>query len=111
MTTLARARSIALGLPEATEQDHHGIPSFRVRDKVFATVPDDTHLRVMVDEVEIRAAVADNPVACQPFYWGKRLACVVVHLPRAKAVLVEELLTDAWALKAPKKLLDQLPDG
>ena len=32
------------------------------------------------------------------------------HLPRAKAVLVEELLTDAWALKAPKKLLDQLPD-
>lgn len=54
MTALARARTIALGLPEASEQDHHGIASFRVRGKVFATVPDDTHLRVMVDEVEIQ---------------------------------------------------------
>jgi hypothetical protein len=108
VTTLARARTIALGLPEATEQDHHGMTSFRVRGKIFATVPDDTHLRVMVDEVEIRAAAAENPTACQPFYWGKRLACVVVHLPRAKVELVEELLTDAWALKAPKKLLDRL---
>jgi len=54
VTALARARTIALGLPEASEQDHHGIASFRVRGKVFATVPDDTHLRVMVDEVEIQ---------------------------------------------------------
>ena len=37
--------------------------SFRVRGKIFATVPDDTHLRVMVDEIEIRAAVAANPEA------------------------------------------------
>ena len=49
--------------------------SFRVRGKIFATVPDDTHLRVMVDEMEIRAAVAANPDACQELYWGKRLAC------------------------------------
>jgi hypothetical protein len=110
VTTLARARRIALGLPEATEQEHHDMASFRVRGKIFATVPDDTHLRVMVDEVEIRAAVAENPTACQPFYWGKRLACVVVHLPRATAELVEELLIDAWTLKAPKRLLDQLSD-
>jgi hypothetical protein len=74
MTTLAQARALALGLPEATEPDHHGMVSFRVRGKIFATVPDDTHLRVMVDEMEIRAAVAENPNACQEFYWGKRLA-------------------------------------
>jgi hypothetical protein len=76
VTTLAQARTIALGLLEAAEQDHHGTTSFRVRGKIFATVPDDTDLRVMVDEVEIRAVVAENPTACQPFYWGKRLACV-----------------------------------
>src|SRR5271163_4229782 len=111
MTTLAQARKIALALPEATEEDHHELTSFRVRGKIFATVPDDTHLRVMVDEVEIRAAVAENPKACQPFSWGKRLACVVVHLPRAKAVLVEELLTDAWAQKAPKRLLGRVTES
>ena len=60
MTTLAQARKIALALPEATEEAHHELTSFRVRGKIFATVPDDTHLRVMVDEMEIRAAVAEN---------------------------------------------------
>ncbi len=110
MISLGRARDLALALPEATEQDHHDLGSFRVRGKIFATVPDDTHLRVMVDEVEIRAAVAANPESCAEYYWGRRLACVVVDLDRATEVLVQELLTDAWALKAPKKLLKDLGD-
>ncbi|HLM95231.1 MAG TPA: MmcQ/YjbR family DNA-binding protein [Acidimicrobiales bacterium] len=108
MTTLARARKIALALPEVTEAPHHDLASFRVRGKIFATVPDDRHLRVMVDEPEIRAAVAENPDACEELYWGKRLACVVVDLPHAGADLVEELLTDAWMRKAPQKLVNEL---
>jgi hypothetical protein len=108
VTTLSQARKIALALPEATEQDHHGMVSFRVRGKIFATVPDDAHVRVMVDEMEIRAAVGENPHACQEFYWGKRLACVVVELGAATPALVKELLVEAWARKAPKKLADEL---
>jgi hypothetical protein len=108
MTTLAQARKLALALPEVTEEPHHDLSSFRVKGKIFATVPDDTHLRVMVDETEVRAAVADNPEACQECHWGKRLACVEVNLPRAGPDLVEELLTDAWIRKAPKKLVDAL---
>ncbi len=110
MTTLAQARRLALALPEATEEDHHDITSFRVRGKIFATVPDDTHLRVMVDEMEIRAAVAENPKACQEFYWGKRLACVVVDLKLARLPLVRDLLTDAWIRKAPAKLVRDLAE-
>jgi hypothetical protein len=109
--SLGQARNLALALADATEQIHHDMGSFRVHGKIFATVPDDTHLRVMVDEVEIRAAVAANPEACAELYWGKRLACVVVDLEQATAVLVQELLTDAWALKAPKKLLKELGDS
>jgi hypothetical protein len=105
VTTVNQARKLALALPEATEQDHHGMASFRVRGKIFATVPDDTHLRVMVDEMEIRAAVAENPEACEEFYWGKRLACVVVDLGRATPQLAGELLVEAWARKAPMKLV------
>jgi len=111
MTTLAQARKLALALPEVTEEPHHDLSSFRVRGKIFATVPDDTHLRIMVDETEISAAVAENPGVCEELYWGKRLACVVVNLPRATTELVEELLTDGWICKAPKRLLDKLPDG
>ncbi len=108
MTTLGHARKVALALPETTEEAHHDMSSFRVRGKIFATVPDDAHLRVMVDEGEIRAAVAANPEACRELFWGKRLAAVEVDLKRAKPSLVKDLLTDAWIRKAPKKLVDEL---
>jgi hypothetical protein len=31
-------RALALALPGAVEQDHHGSPSFRVGGKIFATL-------------------------------------------------------------------------
>jgi hypothetical protein len=103
---LALARAIALALPETTEQGHHGMPSFRVRGKILATVPDDEHIRVMLAEDEIRAVVAEYPDLCAPSYWGKELACVVVSLAPATRTLLEELLTEAWLTKAPKALME-----
>jgi hypothetical protein len=102
-------RRIALALPEAVEQDHHGIASFRVRGRIFATVPDPEHVRVMFGEQEILAAVSEHPATCSPLYWGKRLACLVVLTADAPAELLRELLTDAWLRKAPKALAAQLP--
>ena len=80
--------------------------SFRVGTKIFATVPDGEHVRIMVDESEILAAVAEDPLACEPFYWGGRLACVVVNTRKAPPQLVSELLTEAWRRKAPKRLAE-----
>lgn len=108
MTPLQQARALALALPEVSEQDHHGMASFRIRGKIFATVPDDAHLRIMVDDRAIHWAVTENPGACQEFYWGKRLARVVVDLARATPELVDELLVEAWARKAPQKLARSL---
>jgi len=42
-----------------------------------------------------RAAVADNPGACQELCSGKRLACVVVDVARTAPEDVEELLVEA----------------
>ena len=110
--TIDDARDLALRLPQVTEQDHHGMVSFRVRGKIFATVPDDQHLRVMVDEGEILAAVAENPAVFSGFYWGKRLACLLVDLAGADLQQVRELLTEAWLRRAPATLARQLPpDG
>jgi hypothetical protein len=95
----------ALTLPEAVEQDHHGLPSYRVRGRIFATAPDAEHLRVMVDEGEIRAAAAENPDAFAEFWWGSRLACLVVDLRVAPPDHVRELLTEAWRRKAPRTLV------
>ncbi len=76
--------------------------SFRVRGRIFATVPDEGHIRIMVDEVEIHAAVTENPTFCEEVYWGNRLACVVVRLASAAPDQLRELLTEAWLRKAPK---------
>jgi hypothetical protein len=104
MTTLAQARKMALSLPETTEEPHHDLSSWRVKGKIFATVPDDDHLRVMLAEEESRAAVAEHPDFCAEIYWGARLAGVVVDLATASPDVVSEFLEDAWRRKAPLKL-------
>jgi hypothetical protein len=104
MVSPQQARALALALPEAIEQDHHGRPSFRVAGKIFATLWDETTLNVMLDEPGILTAVQSRPEACAERWWGKRLAAVAVDLPHADATLVRELLADAWEHKAPAKL-------
>ncbi|HLH64245.1 MAG TPA: MmcQ/YjbR family DNA-binding protein [Solirubrobacteraceae bacterium] len=98
------ARRLALGLPEAVEQDHHGRPSFRVGGKIFATLWDGRTMNVMVDEPGMRTAIARHPQWCTERYWGKRLAAVAVDLERAPADGLAELLADAWENKAPARL-------
>lgn len=98
-------RQLALALPQAVEQDHHGRPSFRVAGRIFATLWDADHMNVMLDEPGIRTAVQDNPGVCEEFWWGKQLRAVQVDLARVDVALAGELLADGWEHKAPKRLL------
>src|SRR5437660_9702778 len=102
MVTLDEARRIALALPEAVEQDHHGRASFRVAGRIFATLWDEGHMNVMLGEPGIHTSVQANPAACRELWWGKRLRGVQVDLARADETLARELLADAWEQKAPK---------
>jgi hypothetical protein len=105
MVSREHARRLALAQPEAVEKDHHGRPSFRVADKIFATQWDEDHMNVMLDEGGIRTAVESRPETCEEVWWGKRLAAVRVDLGRADAEMLASLLADAWEGKAPKRLL------
>jgi hypothetical protein len=91
-------------LPEATEQDHHGRPSFRVRGRIFATLWSPTELNVMVEQELILAAVATTPAACSARSWGTRLVAVQVALAVADEELVRDLLQAAWSRRAPRSL-------
>jgi hypothetical protein len=102
--TSDEARTLALALPEAVEQDHHGKSSFRVGGKIFATLWDDEHLNVMLDEGGILQAVQEQPDACAEVWWGKRLAAVRVELPLADSKKLAQMLREAWELRAPKRL-------
>jgi hypothetical protein len=105
MVSREEARELALRLPEAVEQDHHGRPSFRVAGKIFATQWDEQHMNVMLDEGGILTAIDSRPEACDEVGWGKRLAAVRVDLRRIDRATLESLLADAWEGKAPKRLL------
>jgi hypothetical protein len=101
------ARAAALALPEASEQDHHGRPSFRVQGKIFATLWDERHVNVMLEEDGIRTAVQAHAATCEEVWWRKRLSAVRVDLDAADRALLQELLTDAWERRAPKRLLGE----
>ena len=100
MVTTVEVRRLALSLPGSAEQDHHGKPSFRVRGKIFATLPDEGRLNVMVDECAVRWAVGAEPVACEELWWGRRLRGVRVDLHAASRDTISELLADAWRSRA-----------
>ena len=103
---LEQARRFALSLPEASEEPHFDMSSFRVRGKIFATVPpDEAHLQVFVDEGETRASVAEDRAAFGELWWGRQLRGVRVNLAAADAARVCELLEESWRRKAPKRLV------
>ena len=99
------ARALALSLPEAVEQDHHGRPSFRVGGKIFATLWSDERMNVMLDEGGALTAIERSPEVCVAVWWGKRLAAVGVALARVEHGRLRDLLEDAWEGKAPSRLL------
>jgi hypothetical protein len=99
--TEEQARALALALPEVTEADHHGRPSFRLGTAVLATLWAPGILNVMVGESEARAAEGG---AVALLWWGKRLSGVRVELAAADEATVADLLQEAWTRRAPARL-------
>lgn len=105
---LDTARRFALGLPETTEEPHFEKSSFRVKGKIFATVPEGgKHLHVHVEPAELDGLVAASPEAFERIVWGRREVAdwLRVTLAKADRDLVCDLLESAWRRKAPKRLV------
>ena len=104
---VAAVRRLALALPEASEEPHFHLTSFRVKGKIFATVaPDGTYMNVFVDDEQREIMCRVDPTAYETLMWGKT-GYLHVHLKKAKTGDVETLLRSAWERKAPKKLVAQ----
>jgi hypothetical protein len=106
MSDIEQARRFALSLPETTEEPHFDLASFRVRGKLFATVPPgEDRLHVFVDEAEARACAAEDPAAFEPLRWGQQVRGVRVRLDAAPADRVRELLEESWRRRAPRRVI------
>ena len=100
----ATARNFALSLAEVSEAPHHDYGSFRVRGRIFVTVPPRrTHLHVFVADSEREQALAMYPQFVDKLLWGGKVVGVRVALEPAPAAAVKTLIRQAWQHKATGK--------
>lgn len=107
MITPARVRQLALALPGTEELAHHGTPDFRVRGKIFATLPTAGGIAVVklppADQADL---VKADPQAFSLNAWSKQ-GWTNVHLEHITAAQMRELLDAAWRHVAPKRLAEK----
>jgi len=109
---LERMRSIAMALPEATEEVTWGTDiNFRVRKKIFAFPGQGGSLCVKADREELPALLEDDRFSPAPYL--ARGGWVVLDLTTGKVDWdeVTELIHTSYCLIAPKKLAAQVPAG
>jgi len=105
---MSSVRRYALSLPEATEEAHFAYTSFRVRKKIFVTVPPDAaYVHIFVDDAERERAIALYPDFAQPLWWGGKVRGLRIQLSDAVPRVVKELVRKAWERKAPRNLVTQ----
>lgn len=119
MATWDDVRRIALGLPEASERESRGLRQWRVKDKLFAwqrplrradlealsdDAPEGPILGVRVEHVGAKEALlADAPAIffTTPHFDG--CPAILVRLDRIAAEDLDEAITEAWLVRAPKQ--------
>ena len=111
---VARLREICLSLPEAEEKPFggHSAPSFRIRDKLFAMMPEDgAELWVKGAPGAQEEMIASAPeVYYRPPYVGPK-GWIGVRLQAGPDwTELAELIEDSYRLIAPKRLAARLDD-
>jgi hypothetical protein len=120
MATWEDVRRISLTLPETEERLSRGLRQWRVREKLFVwerplrakeieelagEAPDGPILGARVEHMVAKAALlADDPSVFFTTSHFDRSAAVLVRLGRISVKDLEELITEAWLVRAPPRL-------
>ncbi len=98
---------MVLGLPEVTERESiSNLTGFRVRDKGFCYLNEiEGFVMLKATREEQVALIAEDPATFSPSWAsGGRFAWVKVKLATVDPGEMNELVTEAWRLSAPKRL-------
>jgi hypothetical protein len=106
MSTGDDLRETALNLPEAEERETWGNATFRVRDKIFVIMAaDGSTASVKASHEEQKALIAEDPETfTYPAYVGRH-GWIGVNLPQVAPAHLRELVTEAWRMTAPKRVV------
>ncbi len=112
MVSADELRQVMGSLPEAEERETWGHPTFRVRDKMFATMSDDgRQATVKATKQEQAALVAAAPETFGiPAYVGRH-GWVSIQLATVDPTELRELVVEAWRQTAPKRLVTAYDAG
>ena len=102
--------ALALSLPETAEGSHFGIRDFRVRSKIFMTLPgpDFCVVKLTPDQQQMALATMPEHVAAVPGGWGLKGSSRLLH-HSADREAIRELVRQAWRNVAPKSMA--FPEG
>ncbi len=98
--------AIGVGLPDVTVGSAYGTPALRVRRAFMCRLREDGEtlaIRCDPGERPFLLEAHDGVLFVTPHY--EHSPMVLVALPRAGVDLVRELVEDAWAERAPKRLV------
>ena len=102
-TRLAQVRRHALSLEAVTEAPHHDFSSFRVRGKIFVTVPPDGgHLHVFVPDEVRDPALALYTGCMEKLWWGSKVLGLRIRLADAPYAAVKQLVDAAYAARVAR---------
>lgn len=115
-TPLARLREVCFSLPEVTEKEAWGEPTFRVGEKLFAMFATDHHHDGNI-AVWCKAAMgmqeilidADPERFFKPPYVGPKGWIGIRLVGKVDWDEVHALLAESWRMTAPKKMQGLLP--
>jgi hypothetical protein len=96
-------RKHALALDAVTEEPHHNYSSFRVRGKIFVTIPpDEEFIHIFVGEEERERALALYPAFMERLLWGSKVLGLRVDLASAIPAVVKSLVNKAYEKRVLK---------
>ena len=107
MVTAEEARTMALAFPGVEERSHFDTADFRVRGKIFATLPDAERLVVRIDPADQAALLSGFPTtfSAAAGAWGMR-GWTNVRLRLVDPDMLHDLLIESWRRLAGKRAVE-----
>ena len=108
-----KVRAVCLVFPEATEKKTWGHPTFRVRDKIFASlgIAEEDDVPVMTMKAapgEQESLLAEGHPFFYPKYVGSKGWIGIVLTDDTDWAEIDELVEESYRMIAPKSLRDRL---
>jgi hypothetical protein len=99
-----------MSLEAVTEEPHHDYSSFRVRGKIFVTVPPaEDVIHVFVGEEDRELALTLHSDFMEKLLWGGKVVGLRIALPAAKSGAVKTLVSRAYESQVRKDAGQKTP--